>query len=1638
MSPEEYQAKRLIRQAQSSELFNEDGSYNFDMSLPAQPSEPQKFGIELNPVVQLESDLEIERSFLEKASEASLDFTSQANKAIFNIAGAPVDLGAWALRKAITAVGFSEETAERWSPTNSFGGSESLKQMFGKAGVITAEEAPDSFAGYLGMTFGEASGFIAPFLAVTRKVQGTATVTQRIAKQINDEAVFTPTRFFGGEAGAVTALSTARMVTDDMDANPTVKLFAEFTSAILGGVGGYGTVRLGDDLIKKLKKMTPEDAFKAAIDGEITPDEVKQILGRDDVPNFKELDFEFISKPKKRELFNDDGSFNFDENAPIQPSEPKPELKINQVIDEPETPKDVLELDAKSPESTPTPKKPEEVTLDSTRYETVNKLRNQLENTDFNQHPELFPNILVEGNNLADASQAVQSRLHRELAKTAEETGGKLNIEATEKLLDEVNFTRYINQQINDLLQTNGGRILLASKKDRNNYKFKGNYSLRAMKSDTALAKLEKTLEDMLSVGEYDDEVKQLFDDFLNIKPRVRKDAKTRVGEEKKKKDESKAKPKEGEAKEGEVKEGEVKEGEVKEGEAKPKKPTEPKPKEDLSPEEQADKVAKQLQKQREKLQKELKKKQEEFNLVDRLDEDGNPIIRDLTDEEIKAEIDGKPESKPKQQDPEIADLKQRIKWYEEAEAEVTTVTKLEERLKKLASIEGEGDMTTLRQTTKDNLKPPSKTSPKVAELNKKISESKARMRQKLKEIDEAYDEINTPKKGKTKEELEAEAEASSIKRLENQLEELRAIRSGTRDKPDAKPTRKKSEKELDLEARIKFYRDEEKQVIQLEKAKAELDRVASIEAEGNITQLRDETKGKPKMPSKPDLVADINKKINESKARMRRKLIDIDNAQKKIKQEELNVQMFKEIEDAIYKEIEQDQVGWWTSAGRTLRQARQLSLIWQLPSVLAGATTNMIGFLRSAIKPTSTYLFNRAKGRGHDISKRLSEADKAGRFITFREGWRDTFSAGARTFKEGQSVTTGGRGRYDEGMVANRAKGTAQVVSKARVSAQRRLEAANNVQRKFMDLGLGGKFMEILSMSYRAANVVDEIPKRQLIKGRLYSKYLKEGIEKFPDDPDAATNYATTQLAKQWEDQDGIQVLTEQARFDDEVRQVQEELGLALGRVSDPDVYTPAFEKLIIKNLSDIAQGDDVFAYAANAMFPYIKIPMRLFYRSAKTATFFGSGIRAKFLNPYDAKIKNVQQALDDIETSINTEAVKSDPDRVKAFTDSRPELYKRLELLKQRKDNYNAEAFTETLIGGSILAFGGTAGWNGYGTGSMSFMTDEQRRVAESNGIKPYTMFGVPYKDFYPISLGLALATEIGAWAKAKAEDELTKDQDFFNVTLRVTTDLFSELNLTQGVTTTQQIFNEAEKIRDQAVTRLLSGYIPNPAIVRKIVQKLTSGGKVSDLKGASFYERVAYYALGIGATNKKTDRFGYEIDDDKNFGQTFVMRQFPSLGKKKLNKFDRIMRTDREGLIEPKPNSLASRVNMYDWRDREGVSLKTAYDKHLRKLRIDGQTMRQAVLEKLRTPEWNKIFNMEYYENENGKAVNDGLLELNTLMKKYYTQAKKDLIADTRLMRKFINEDGVRLDQELAKRKTKDQIRPQRQASVASQYD
>jgi hypothetical protein len=159
------------------------------------------------------------------------------------------------------------------------------------------------------------------------------------------------------------------------------------------------------------------------------------------------------------------------------------------------------------------------------------------------------------------------------------------------------------------------------------------------------------------------------------------------------------------------------------------KKPTNDKPQkeggeqqpEDSSSEPKPEAAAQRLKKQKEKLQKKLDELRERF---------GDDIALD----EAAALKAGKT---PKQKPEEIKALEDRIKFYDEAEKEVATLEALKKQLAKLAGIEGSSDMTLQRQATTKKPTMPS-GSPKVAEVRAKIAQTKARMKQRLKDIDKA------------------------------------------------------------------------------------------------------------------------------------------------------------------------------------------------------------------------------------------------------------------------------------------------------------------------------------------------------------------------------------------------------------------------------------------------------------------------------------------------------------------------------------------------------------------------------------------------------------------------------------------------------------------------------------------------------------------------------------------------------------------------------------------------------------------------------------------------------------------------------------------------------------------------------------
>ena len=127
-------------------------------------------------------------------------------------------------------------------------------------------------------------------------------------------------------------------------------------------------------------------------------------------------------------------------------------------------------------------------------------------------------------------------------------------------------------------------------------------------------------------------------------------------------------------------------------------------------------------------------------------------------------------EKKEVKVDPEVAELKQRIKFYEEAEADALEVERLEAELAKVAEL----DVAPLgEQRAAVTPKPtgPTKPATRASELRTKIAKVKANIKQRLAEIDRARVEMSDEFQA-------AKAEAAFQKKingLQAKLDELRA-----------------------------------------------------------------------------------------------------------------------------------------------------------------------------------------------------------------------------------------------------------------------------------------------------------------------------------------------------------------------------------------------------------------------------------------------------------------------------------------------------------------------------------------------------------------------------------------------------------------------------------------------------------------------------------------------------------------------------------------------------------------------------------------------------------------------------------------------------------------------------------------------
>ena len=425
-------------------------------------------------------------------------------------------------------------------------------------------------------------------------------------------------------------------------------------------------------------------------------------------------------------------------------------------VEEPAVEKEVTVVEA--------PKR--ERNVDDAREDTLDDLIERIKNIDTTPESGTLsieaPRINREGKKIADANIQRMNDLIRAFVKNPSDKN------VAQAMLSEIKFSRSFNRNVTDWLNTTGGRLVQSQRGDAEDFAWATKYSIRAQLQDESLARLQATLEaktrGVIDGDEAD--IQGMFDEYLAIPEELKK----------------RRRPKPTAVKEDDEIQEAFKEPKVEEEVDVEKQPT--------------DKAEQSLLKRKKKLQERLKELQERF---------GDPTK--LTTEQ----------KKQLQDDPDIADLKERIKFYDAAEKDFLEVKRLEAELAKVSELDV-APIGEQREAVTPKPKAPTKPATKAAELRSKIAKVKTNIKQRLADIDKARREMD--------EEFQAEkaeqAFQKKITTLQTELDELRATFGKEPEELVPAATKEKDPRIKDLEDKIKFYKDAQSEVRRIKELEAE------------------------------------------------------------------------------------------------------------------------------------------------------------------------------------------------------------------------------------------------------------------------------------------------------------------------------------------------------------------------------------------------------------------------------------------------------------------------------------------------------------------------------------------------------------------------------------------------------------------------------------------------------------------------------------------------------------------------------------------------------------------------------------------------------------------------------------------------
>ena len=874
----------------------------------------------------------------------------------------------------------------------------------------------------------------------------------------------------------------------------------------------------------------------------------------------------------------------------------------------------------------------------------------------------------------------------------------------------------------------------------------------------------------------------------------------------------------------------------------------------------------------------------------------------------------------------------------------------------------------------------------------------------------------------------------ATIEKLEKELEELRTKRVDTSEPRTI--SRAIGPRERTLKAQIKFYKQADKEIKDIVKLEKELEDILKLSPE-EFKKLETAQRVKKELLTKQQAEAKsskLKKKIEEAKSRLRKQAAK---AEKQLKDTE-EFEFYARLENYIYNQMD---VG-LGSARRllaTITSSRQLSLL-STASAIAGVPTGIYGISKQFVKPHTTFLKNFLKDRkGLNLSSKLYVGDLASAFAVFSDA-KGMFKSAWLSAKRMQSVTDPRQGTRlinDGGTISSTPTGSARNFRQTRVNAGRRAGAKRNLLDFFDDALTIGKIANILLTGpIRGIIAVDEAFRRQLYRQITTSVARKKAIlqDHFEPDPNkTVVDIEKELLETAWKkNADGIDIVQETDDFISAVNFGRQEMFYSSTGDNVGDVYMSMMEKLTQKIQHTLGRYPE-FNALVRIFVPFVDVTIRSVVRGARISA--GPLLPAYykvFDNPYVKQIKKLNKKIKENEDiKKNFMAKEANKDLVATATKEIDEeilkIKDRIEKLEYRKTEFNEEILADGMMGSGFIMMGVVGGMmtdedgNPLVTGSMAFLSKEQRDILEKRGIKPFTAFGIPYRAAAPLMMPLAIASDFGYHRKLRDQEFLEEDQGFGTFLGSIISMIQKELPFNSGLKdlaalSPEDPTNEAqvEQAR-RAWSRLLGSYAMTPGEIDKAVKVLTNPeGYIPDFRKADFQELLAYDALGASPVNYKRDVLGRPLKHNKTILQNTI-RYAPDK-KVEITDFADVQSLDVNNILGLKTRERFRNIKMLDFRSRKTrLNLLNEFGNRLMKTKLE-----KSVNKLIKSKRWRREFNNGAISlDETGKQTNLALEELNSLIDTFYDEVQEEILNESKSFKNsFINKDGETLLEVLKK--------------------